>query len=140
MLLSMVKTLTEIRLSALFFLVWRFSILRLSLMCLSIMRLSISILLICATSFSAFAIPETCIQDPQRTLECPRIKYKMAFLTDKESGEKVRQLICICLTDFEDLLVEPENEVAKSMKRRELRSWTRTFGITEEELKELVKY
>ena len=102
--------------------------------------LSISALSIASIPLSAFAVPETCIQDPSRTLECPRIKYKMANLTDKNSGKKVRQLVCICLTDFEDLLIEPESEVAKSMKRRELRSWTRAFGLTEEELKDLVKY
>lgn len=101
---------------------------------------TLTALLLSALSYSVFAVPKTCIQDPQRTLECPRIKYKVATLKDKESGEDVRQLVCICLTDFEDLLIEPESEVAKSMKRRELRSWTRAFGITEEELRDLVKY
>jgi hypothetical protein len=91
-------------------------------------------------SFNVAAVPDTCIQDPQRSLECPRLIYKMATLPDKESGQNSRQFVCICLTDFEDLLIEPDNEVDKQLKKMQIQSWTAQLGISEEQLRELVKY
>lgn len=91
-------------------------------------------------SFSLSALPETCIQDPQRKTQCPRIIYKNASLPDPETGQDKNQLVCICLTDFETLLVEEEEAVAKQVKRMKLNSWTAQLGISEEQLKELVKY
>ena len=48
--------------------------------------------------------------------------------------------VCICLTDFEDILVEPESNLAKTLKESDIRSWAAEFGLTAEQLKELVKY
>ncbi|BDX08102.1 hypothetical protein [Planctobacterium marinum] len=96
--------------------------------------------LLSVLSFSSLALPETCIQDPQRRDQCPRIIYKNATLPDPQTGEDKTQLVCICLTDFKDLLLEEKDEVAKQIKQMRINSWTAQLGITEEQLKELVKY
>lgn len=98
------------------------------------------VVLLSVTSFRSYSLPETCIQDPQRREQCPRIIYKNATLPDPQTGEDKKQLVCICLTDFEDLLLEEEDEVAKQIKQMRINSWTAQLGITEEQLKELVKY
>jgi len=72
--------------------------------------------------------------------ECPRLIYKNATLTDGNTGRKVSQLVCICLTDFEDLLIEPESEVQKSMKRMRLQRWASQLGVSQQELKDMIKY
>ena len=73
-------------------------------------------------------------------MECPRLIYKLAELKDKETGVMSKELVCICLTDFEDILVEPESNLAKTLKESDIRSWAAEFGLTAEQLKELVKY
>lgn len=107
--------------------------------CISIFTLPIAFLL-SALSFSGYALPETCIQDPQRSTECPRLIYKSASLPDPQTGRENRQLVCICLTDFEDLLTEENNDVSRKMKEMRINSWTAQLGISEEKLKELIKY
>lgn len=98
------------------------------------------IALLPALSLNAFALPDDCIQDPARSLECPRLIYKSADLKDPETGQVKNQLVCICLADFEDLLVEPENDVEKITKKNRLQRWTAQLGISEQQLRELVKY
>lgn len=97
-------------------------------------------LLLSAFSFSAYALPESCIQDPQRSTECPRLIYKSAYLPDPQTGKEQKQLVCICLTDFEDLLIQESDEVAQKIKEMRIKSWTAQLGITEEKLKDLIKY
>lgn len=89
---------------------------------------------------SLAALPEICIQDPQRSQACPRIIYKSADLPDTETGELKNQVICICMTDFQDWLVEPESEVEKKLKQMRIQSWTAQLGISEEKIKELIRY
>lgn len=101
-------------------------------------RLVVSVTLFC--SATATALPEQCIQDPGRTEQCPRLIYKSAMLTDKNTGQPQEQLVCICLADFEDLLVEPDGAVAKSVKRMRLQSLSARLGISEKELKALIRY
>ena len=99
-----------------------------------------TVVLLSATSFYSDALPESCIQDPQRRTECPRIIYKNATLPDPQSGADKNQLVCICLTDFEDLLLEEEDDVARQVKQLRINSWTAQLGITEEQLRDLIKY
>lgn len=86
------------------------------------------------------ALPDTCIQDPQRTLQCPRLIYKNASLPDPQTGQNKNQLVCICLTDFRDLLLEEEDEVDRKIKQMRINDWTAQLGISEEKLRELIKY
>lgn len=89
---------------------------------------------------SMAALPETCIQDPGRSLACPRIIYKTADLADPDTGEITNRVVCICLADFQDWLVEPESDVEKKLKQMKIKSWTAQLGISEEKIKELVRY
>ena len=92
-------------------------------------------------SFPSIAVlPETCIQDPGRSLACPRIIYKTADLPDLDTGTTRNKVVCICLTDFQDWLVEPESEVEKKLKHMKIQSWTAQLGISEEKIKELIRY
>lgn len=91
-------------------------------------------------SMQSQALPDTCIQDPQRTLQCPRLIYKNASLPDPQTGQNKNQLVCICLTDFRDLLLEEEDEVDRKIKQMRINDWTAQLGISEEKLRELIKY
>ena len=94
-----------------------------------------------AFCFQAQAVlPDTCIQDPQRSQACPRIIYKSADLPDPKTGKMSNRVICICLTDFQDLLIVPDNEVDRKIKQMRIQSWTAQLGISEETLKELIQY
>lgn len=99
-----------------------------------------SVLLMMFLSMQSQALPDTCIQDPQRTLQCPRLIYKNASLPDPQTGQNKNQLVCICLTDFQDLLLEEEDEVDRKIKQMRINDWTAQLGISEEKLRELIKY
>lgn len=91
-------------------------------------------------SNSVVALPEKCIEDPLRRDACPHIIYKTVRLPDETSGEDKKQMVCICLTDFQPLFQPSDSEVKQKIKEMNLRSLSAQLGISEEKLKEIVEY
>lgn len=69
--------------------------------------------------FAASATTETdsCLQHPNRTLPCPHQLYRLMQLPDQPEAT-VR---CICVTDFQPFLQQPESEVAQIRQRMDRR-------------------
>ncbi|GAB3027466.1 hypothetical protein [Bowmanella dokdonensis] len=87
-------------------------------------------------SAQTLAVPDQCIQAPQRSQPCPHLIYKMARL-DKDQP---RQLLCVCLSDFKPLLQEPQTASERTARQMELRRLSAELGIEESLLLEIVRY
>ncbi|NRQ44115.1 hypothetical protein HRH59_16345 [Rheinheimera sp. YQF-2] len=60
-----------------------------------------------------------CIQNPKRIKACPHLLYRVAQLPDMTAPA----VICICVSDFEQLLVKPTDEaqtIKLNMTKRQL--------------------
>lgn len=85
-------------------------------------QLSAVLLLLCLTP--AIAESASCIEHPKRVKACPHIIYRSAQLPDMPKPA----LICICVSDFDDLLkpaASDSEKVQQNMARRQLEV---TFG------------
>lgn len=87
----------------------------------------------------AVAMPEQCLQLPERTEPCPHLIYKKApkTLSSEASGNAV---ICVCLTDFDSLLQEPQSETERVAQQMRLRQVAAQLQLTPNQLLELVRY
>lgn len=88
----------------------------------------------------AQSLPTDCIQEPSRTSVCPRLIYKSAELPHPQTRQLETRIVCICLADFDDLLLPANNDVEQKMKEMRMKSLTAQLQITEEQLLDLVKY
>ncbi|MCC5824856.1 hypothetical protein [Alkalimonas sp.] len=78
-------------------------------------------------TFSAMATTatDTCLQQPNRTLPCPHQLYRLMQLPDQqEAGVR-----CICVTDFQPFLQQPESEVAQIRQRMDRRQLEAQLGM-----------
>lgn len=77
--------------------------------------------------FSATATTntDTCLQQPNRTLPCPHQLYRLMQLPDQPEAT-VR---CICVTDFQPFLQQPESEVAQIRQRMDRRQLEAQLGM-----------
>lgn len=97
-------------------------------------------LLLTLFATSALALPEQCIQRPDRSTACERQFYRTASITDPDTGKKQKQVVCICMSDFESLLQQPQNETQVVQQRMELRMLSRLLDLPEQEILELIQY
>lgn len=81
------------------------------------------------------ALPEQCIEIPDRNYPCPHIIYKSL---KKDNQEK--ELVCVCLSDFEILITPPANDKERISQKMALKQYTAILDLTEEELLELIRY
>ena len=64
------------------------------------------------------AVPQQCIQHKNRVKACPHKLYR----ADKLPSQNKNQLLCICVTDFQPLLLQPGSEqqkIEQNMTRRQ---------------------
>ncbi|MEE2001733.1 hypothetical protein QWY20_09735 [Alkalimonas sp. MEB108] len=76
-------------------------------------------------SASASTLTDTCLQQPNRTLPCPHQLYRLMQLPDQQTAA-VR---CICVTDFQPFLQQPESEVAQIRQRMDRRQLEAQLGM-----------
>lgn len=70
------------------------------------------------------AVPEQCIQHKNRVKACPHLLYRVDKLPSQSNG----QMICICVTDFSPLLLQPANEQQKIEQNMTRRQFEAEFG------------
>lgn len=90
-------------------------------------------------SFSALALPETCLQLPERTQACPHLIYKKSTVAVQQTATKINDIICICLSDFESLLHQAETKVASTEQQVELNRAAQKLAISEQDLLTLLR-
>lgn len=70
-----------------------------------------------APTTAADSLP--CIQNPKRVKACPNVLYRVAQLPQMSTPA----VVCICATDFANLIQQPSNETEKvqqNMIRRQM--------------------
>lgn len=70
------------------------------------------------------AVSEQCIQHKNRVKACPHQLYR----ADKLPSHNTTQLLCICVTDFQPLLQQPDNEQQKIEQNMLRRQYQVQFG------------
>ena len=93
-----------------------------------------AVLIIALTSTATFALPDKCIQSPQRTESCGHLVYKKIA----EAGEEAK-IFCVCLEDFEDIRVPATDELGIAKQKYAMRKYTAELGVSEEILLQLVR-
>jgi len=97
-------------------------------------------LLLLLFASSALALPEQCIQRPDRKTACERQFYRTANITNPDTGKKQKQVVCICMSDFESLLQQPHNQTQVVQQKMELKMLSRLLDLPEQEILELIRY
>lgn len=80
------------------------------------------------------ALPEQCLQLPERSEACPHLIYKKSKIAVSQTNTKVNEIICICLTDFEKLVPEAKGQIAKIEQQVEFKLVTEKLSISEQDL------
>ncbi|MBV2129655.1 hypothetical protein [Arsukibacterium indicum] len=91
-----------------------------------------SIMLVLAGAIAIFtliipvqaAVPQQCIQQKNRVKACPHLLYR----ADKLPSHNTTQLLCICVTDFQPLLYQPDNEQQKIEQNMTRRQFEAEYG------------
>ncbi|MEH8021919.1 MULTISPECIES: hypothetical protein [Rheinheimera] len=65
-----------------------------------------AVLLVCFLSSANAADSLVCVQNPKRVKACPHLVYRLAQLPDMPKPA----VICICVSDFNELLIIPKTE------------------------------
>jgi hypothetical protein len=80
------------------------------------------------------ALPEQCLQLPERSQACPHLIYKKSKVAVSQTATKVNEIICICLSDFEKLVPQAKTQIAKIEQQVELKLSAQKLSISEQDL------
>ncbi|MGJ8679190.1 hypothetical protein [Paraglaciecola sp.] len=86
------------------------------------------------------ALPKECIQAETRVQSCPRLIYKQAAVAVPVLGVEKNGVICICLTDFEQVKSAQMSKLEQIDRQVTLQRVARKYQISEEELIKLIKH
>lgn len=90
-------------------------------------------------SSAVHALPEQCLQDPARTQPCPHLIYKQVSLSEPQ-GKAVKQLLCVCLSDFADLQTPATTDAQRINQNMRLKSLSAQLNMSEQDLLEAIRY
>ena len=107
------------------------------------MRMTNSVLwitaLTCTLVSSAHAVPEQCLQLPERTEICDHTLYKRSPVDVPATNVKKGEMVCLCMADFLPLRIEADSEVAKIEQQVELSRSAKKLNMTEQDLLTLIR-
>ena len=90
-------------------------------------------------SHSVLALPEKCLQLPERVSACPHLIYKKAKVDVPILGSKANQMICICLSDLGSLRLQAQGELAEIEQQVMLSRLAAKLQLTEQDLLVLIR-
>jgi hypothetical protein len=99
-----------------------------SLLCLSLLF-----------TLPANAVPESCLQLPERSLVCPHLIYKRAKVDVPIIAAKAKQMICICLSDLAPLRIEAHRPLEKVAQQALLTKMAKKLQLKEDDLLSLIR-
>jgi hypothetical protein len=80
------------------------------------------------------ALPDKCLQLPERSQACPHLIYKKSKIAVSQTATKANEIICICLSDFETLVPKAQSQVAKVEQQVELKLAAEKLSMSEQDL------
>lgn len=86
------------------------------------------------------ALPESCLQVPERTQACPHLIYKRARVDVPIITTKAKEMICICLSDLAPLRIEAQDKLGKIKQQMMLTRMAEKLQLTEDDLLSLIRY
>lgn len=89
--------------------------------------------------FQVYAIPEQCLQAPERIKTCPHLLYKKAAVGVSVIGVEKGQVICICLTDLQAVKNKRKNSIDEIERQKILEKLALKYEVSQEEIIKLVK-
>ena len=95
--------------------------------------------LTCSMSPFAQAVPEQCLQLPERTEICDHTLYKRSPVDVPATNVKKGEMVCLCMADFLPLRIEADSEVAKIEQQVELARSAKKLNMTEQDLLTLIR-
>ena len=90
-------------------------------------------------SHSALALPEKCLQLPERISACPHLIYKKAIVDVPLLNSKANEMICICLSDLGSLRLQAQGELEKIEQQVTLSRFAAKLQLTERDLLALIR-
>lgn len=88
----------------------------------------------------AHALPEECIQSPERTQACPHQIYKKAAVAVASINVNKGAVVCLCLTDLKDISDPDKSKLADIDRQVTLQRVAQKYRISEQDLANLLKY
>ena len=85
------------------------------------------------------AVPQSCIQLPERNTACPHLLYKKSSQAIAPLNVPANGLICLCLSDLNGLLKEARNPVEKAQQQWQLSQLQRRFALNQAQLVQLIR-
>ncbi|WP_040521912.1 hypothetical protein [Aliiglaciecola lipolytica] len=114
---------------------------KVALATLKFVRLFIFAIALCI-GFSAVAqqaIPDKCIQLPERNSACPNILYKRSPVDVANYDIKQGEMMCICMADFSSLRIEASDDAGKVEQILTLNKASIKLNIDEKTLLEVIR-
>ncbi|MFT4940374.1 MAG: hypothetical protein ACI88A_003427 [Paraglaciecola sp.] len=88
---------------------------------------------------TALALPENCLQLPERISACPHLIYKKAIVDVPILGIKANQMICICLSDLGSLRLQAHGKLAEIEQQVTLSRLAAKLQLSEQDLLALIR-
>lgn len=94
---------------------------------------------ISAIQHVAAAIPEQCLQMPNRIQACPHMLYKKSPVTIAAINVKEGGVVCLCLTDLNRLIETDISAVDKINQHVDLLKFTEQFSLQKSDILMLIE-
>lgn len=85
------------------------------------------------------ALPQQCLQQPNRTAPCPHLIYKKAALAVPRLNISAGQVLCVCASDFQDLLHKPTTKAEEMSQKFRLKRLSADVGLAQQALLSLLQ-
>ena len=90
-------------------------------------------------SHSVLALPEKCLQLPERISACPHLIYKKAKVDVPILDSKADEMICICLSDMGSLRLQAQGKLAEVEQQVTLSRLAVKLQLSEQNLLTLIR-
>lgn len=86
------------------------------------------------------ALPSQCLQAPSRLNVCPHIIYKKAALAVEALDVKKGNVICLCLSDLNELSATNMSKVQQIDQQVSFEPLLKKYQLSEQDILSLMKY
>ena len=90
-------------------------------------------------SHLVLALPEKCLQLPERNSACPHLIYKKAKVDVPILDSKANEMICICLSDMGSLRLQAQGKLAEIEQQVTLSRLAIKLQLSEQDLLTLIR-
>lgn len=92
-----------------------------------------------AATFQVLALPELCLQAPERSNACPHLLYKKSKQAIPALKVQANAVVCLCLSDLSPLLITTHDALDKIDQQRAWNVLSQKYQLSKEEILTLIQ-